>query len=184
MRSRYKIYENDDTHFLTATIKDWIPVFTHPEACQIIIDSLAFCREHNGLQLYAYVIMDNHIHLIARAPGLNNTIQSFKRHTAKQILTMAKKTGREWLINHFAFHTKTHKTESEHQVWQEGAHPQLIQGDKMLNQKIDYIHNNPVERGWVDTPEHWRYSSARNYFLEDHSLIEIDSIHDGPKPLD
>lgn len=46
----------------------------------------------------------------------------------------------------------------------------------MLRQKIAYIHNNPVRRGWVDLPEQWRYSSARNYLLGDHSVLEIDEL--------
>jgi hypothetical protein len=46
----------------------------------------------------------------------------------------------------------------------------------MLHQKIDYIHENPVRRGWVEAPEHWRYSSARNYMLEDHSVLELDCL--------
>jgi hypothetical protein len=46
----------------------------------------------------------------------------------------------------------------------------------MLNQKTDYIHTNPVRRGYIDVPEHWRYSSARNYYLDDHSVLEIDPL--------
>jgi putative transposase len=57
-------------------------------------------------------------------------------------------------------------------VWQEGSHPQEIYDEKMLIQKIEYIHNNPVDRGYVDDPEHWRYSSAINYAVEE-GLIEV-----------
>ncbi len=51
-----------------------------------------------------------------------------------------------------------------------------MMNEKMLVQKIEYIHFNPVKRGYVESPEHWRYSSARNFLLEDHSIIEIDSL--------
>ncbi len=58
---------------------------------------------------------------------------------------------------------KNHKRDREYQVWEEGAHPQLLQNQNILLQKLDYIHFNPVKRGYVDKPEDWRYSSARNY---------------------
>ena len=67
------------------------------------------------------------------------------------------------IVNHYTFYKKAHKNERAYQFWQEGVHPELIQNDAMMRQKIEYIHQNPVERGYVDRPEHWRYSSARNY---------------------
>ncbi len=67
------------------------------------------------------------------------------------------------ILEQFAFYKKKHKTDRTYQVWEEGSHPQLIQNDEMLIQKLDYIHQNPVKRGYVDEPVHWRYSSARNY---------------------
>ena len=56
-----------------------------------------------------------------------------------------------------------HKEESDYQVWQEGSQPKQIQNDDMMWQKLEYIHMNPVKRGYVDDPLHWRYSSARSY---------------------
>jgi putative transposase len=67
---------------------------------------------------------------------------------------------------------RSHKTESRYQVWEEGSHPQLIESEIMMRQKLDYIHQNPVKRGYVDQPEHWRYSSARNYAGQE-GLIEV-----------
>jgi hypothetical protein len=66
----------------------------------------------------------------------------------------------------------SHKTESEHQVWQEGSHPKQIQSDEIMWQKLNYAHDNPVRRGYVDDPLHWRYSSARNY-AKQPGLIEV-----------
>ena len=67
---------------------------------------------------------------------------------------------------------KAHKTDRAYQFWQEGVHPEWIQNDEMMRQKIDYIHNNPVKRGYVDEAIHWRYSSARNY-MGQVGLLEI-----------
>jgi len=87
-------------------------------------------------------------------------VQYFEQHKITKILEQ------------FAFYKKKYKTDRTYQIWQEGSHPQLIQNDEMLIQKLDYIHYNPVKRGYVDDPVHWRYSSARNY-AGNSGLIEI-----------
>jgi REP element-mobilizing transposase RayT len=176
MRSRYRIVDSEGIYFLTSTIIEWIPALIGDEVCGMLVDSLDFCRKNKGLRLYAYVVMDNHLHLIAEAPELGEVMQSFKRHTARELLALAEKGHKEWLLNQFAHYRKRYKESSQHQVWQEGVHPQLIQGDDMLRQKFAYLHENPVRRGYVDVPEHWRYSSARNYVLEDDSVLEIDRL--------
>jgi len=176
MRSRYRIVDSEGLYFLTATVVEWIPAFIGTEPCGVLIDALDFCRKQKGLRLYAYVIMENHLHLVAQADELSRVVQSFKRHTARELLAWAERTNKGWLRNQFAYFKAPHKHESIHQVWQEGVHPQLLINDAMVLQKITYIHENPVRRGWVDAPEHWRYSSARNYLLEDHSVLEIDAL--------
>jgi len=55
------------------------------------------------------------------------------------------------------------KHDRDYQFWQEGSHPEQILNRDMMIQKIKYIHYNLVQRGYVDEPEDWRYSSARNY---------------------
>jgi hypothetical protein len=61
------------------------------------------------------------------------------------------------------FYKLDHKKDRQYQFWQEGSHPQQIADERMMQQKIDYIHYNPVRRGYVDKPEDWRYSSARDF---------------------
>jgi hypothetical protein len=90
-------------------------------------------------------------------------MQSCKRHTAKIIIEQLRQDGKDWILNLLTFHKKKHKTESEHQVWQEGCYPKQILSVEMLNQKSEYIHYNPVRRGYVSEPEHWIYSSAGDY---------------------
>ncbi len=176
MRTRYKIIEEGNIFFMTNTIIEWIPVFINTEYFIAIIDSLKYCQENKDLELYAYVILDNHYHLIAKAPELTKVIQSIKRHSAKQIINLLKKDNKEWLLNQLAYYKKKYKIDSDFQIWQEGFHPEQIQNEKMLKQKIEYIHYNPVKRGLVTNPEDWLYSSARNYILDEHSMIKIDRI--------
>ena len=85
---------------------------------------------------------------------------------------MLKVSSARTLLSQLEWHKHRHKTDSRFQLWQEGSHPQHIQSDEMMVQKLEYIHNNPVERGYVDDPIHWRYSSARNY-MGMPGLIEV-----------
>ena len=176
MRSRYKISEENGFYFATSTITEWLPVFTSERYFEIIVSSLQFCIENKGLKLYAYVILDNHFHLVVSAPDLSKTMTSMKKFTAHEIIKQLKEDKKEWLLNQLAYYKKRHKKGSIHQVWQEGFHPQLLVTEEMLIQKINYLHKNPVKRGFVDSPEYWRFSSARNYLLNDHSIIEVEVL--------
>ena len=162
-RSRYKITEATSPHFLTNTIVNWIPVFTRPDSVQIILDSFSYMQNNHDLKIYGYVILENHLHWIGQAEDLGKEVARFKAYTAKRLVNYLAEAGQQKILQQFAFYKKAYKTDRQHQVWEEGSHPQLIQNEQMLRQKLDYIHFNPVKRGYVDKPEHWRYSSARNY---------------------
>ena len=156
---------------MTCTVLHWIPVFTRPETLTILLDSLRFLIR-DGMKLYAYVILENHLHLIAQSEQLGRDIARFKSYTAKNLIRYLDKNKVKTILEQLAFYKKTHKTDRAYQFWQEGVHPELITNEEMMRQKIEYIHRNPVERGYVDNPEHWRYSSARNYQGMD-GLLEV-----------
>lgn len=162
-RSRYRIHEPTRPHFMTCTILHWIPIFTRVETTQIIFDSLDYLQQTDNMKVYAYVILENHLHLIASSDDLSKSMQKFKAHTAKEILRLLQKQNVKIILDQLAFYKKAHKTQTTYQLWQEGFQPKLIQGKKMMKEKIDYIHLNPVKRGYVDEARHWRYSSARDY---------------------
>ena len=170
-RSRYKIIFPDQPHFITLTVLHWIPVFTRPETVNILLDSLRFfIREE--MKVYAYVILENHCHIVLQSKALDRDLARYKSYTAKQLIQYLDKNNIRQILEQLAFYKKAHKKDRGYQFWQEGVHPELIQGDKMMQQKIDYIHQNPVKRGYVDKAEHWRYSSARNY-LGQAGLLEV-----------
>ncbi|WP_456428760.1 REP-associated tyrosine transposase [Rhodocaloribacter sp.] len=162
-RSRYKVYEIDQPHFLTATVVRWLPVFAHPPAARVVLDALGYLQREGRLTLYAYVIMENHLHLIAAADDLRREMRAFKSYTARKIIDWLHETKRRAMLDAFREHKQAHKKDRLHQFWQEGNHPQQIQGAEMLRQKLEYLHGNPVRRGYVEEAIHWRYSSARNY---------------------
>jgi REP element-mobilizing transposase RayT len=162
-RSRYRIYETEYPYFMTCTIVGWLPVFTRPEAVDIIFDSWRFLQEKRHFQLYGYVILENHLHLIASAPELSEAVKSFKMFTANQLLALLDRHSAHTLLRQLSQLKLAHKTASKHQVWQEGSHAEQLSNNDMMLQKLEYMQNNPIKRGYVDDPVHWRYSSARNY---------------------
>ncbi len=170
-RSRYRFIDVTQPHFMTCTVLHWIPVFTRPETVEILLESLRFLSA-DGLKIHAFVILENHMHLIAQSDDLRRDIGRFKSYTANQMLEYLREQRIKTLLDQFAFYKKAHKQDRDFQFWQEGVHPECIQSDEMMRQKIEYVHNNPVKRGYVDEPEHWRYSSARNY-AGDAGLIDV-----------
>ncbi len=173
-RTRYRIFanENEYPYFMTCTIVAWLPVFTRPEASQIILDSWKYLAKEKHFKLFAYVILENHLHLIASAPKLSTAMQSFKGYTAHRLLELLEESGAKTLLDQFRYFKKRHKTETTYQLWEEGNHPKQIRTDETMWQKVEYIQMNPVKRGYVDDPLHWRYSSARNYAGQE-GLIDV-----------
>ncbi len=174
MRSRYEVHEKHHAHFITATIVEWLPLLATSGCCDIIVRSLAFCREKKGLKIYGWVILDTHLHAIVAAPELSAVLRDFKSFTAKELLAQVEQEGRAWLLNQLSYYRAAHKA-TRHQIWQEGSHPQAIVGDEMMEQKLEYLHNNPVKRGWVASPEHWRYSSAHEWLPAAQPGLRCDS---------
>jgi REP element-mobilizing transposase RayT len=175
MRSRYTIKEPGGPYFLTCTVVQWLPLFTRKPYCDLLLDSLQFCRRHKGLKLQAYVIMDNHLHLVAAGDKLTDLIRDFKSYTAKQIVSRLQQDQKTWVLNQLQYWKQSNKIRSDYQVWQEGFHPQQIVSEAMLRQKIEYLHHNPVRAGLVAQAEDWLYSSARDY-AGGKGIIELDAL--------
>ncbi len=171
-RSRYHTFSPDTPYFMTSTVNNWLPIFTRPETVQIILDSWKYLQKKHNFKLYGYVILENHLHLIAQSPKLSKDMQRFKSYTARKIVDHLHAVKAERLLHLFGLFKRRHKRESEYQVWEEGYHPQCIENETVMQQKLEYMHQNPVKRGYVVVAEHWRYSSAVNY-AGSHGLIEV-----------
>ena len=162
-RSRYVVLEPDKPHFLTCTVVEWLPVFTRPDSVRILLDCWSHLRTNEGLRLFGYVILENHLHFVAQAPRLDKCVSSFKSFTAARLIELLKAHQAERLLARLRFAKRAHKEDREFQFWQEGSHAEMIFTEPVMREKLEYIHQNPVKRGYVDQPEHWRHSSARNY---------------------
>ncbi|MFT6802352.1 MAG: REP element-mobilizing transposase RayT [Salibacteraceae bacterium] len=106
MPTGFQIKEQDQLYFLTFQVVEWVDVFTRKTYRDIIIENLKFCRENKGLEIYGYVIMSNHIHLLLRSDSnyLSNTIKEFKSFSAKQILKLIEtgsESRRDWMLKVF-----------------------------------------------------------------------------------
>ncbi len=132
-----------------------------------MIDSLKYCQQNKQLEIYAFVVMSNHLHLLLRSGigKLSDTIREFKSFSTKQILLEIEsetESRKDWMLNIFEFAAKKHKRNEKFQVWTHENHPELIYSDKFRFQKMNYIHDNPVRAGIVENPEDYLYSSARD----------------------
>ena len=170
-RSRYRIIIPNQAHFVTLTVLHWVPIFNRPAIVDIVLESLRYLATE-GLKVYAWVILENHCHFVLQSRTLDHDIARFKSFTASQIIKHLNSEHVSLILDQLKFYKKLHKRDRQYQLWQEGCHPELIQGESMMRQKIDYIHHNPVRRGYVDRPEHWRYSSARDYAGE-RGLLDV-----------
>ncbi len=180
MSTGYKIEDQEALHYVTFQIVNWVDIFTRQVYRDIVIDSLRFCQQNKGLEIYAFVVMSNHIHLLIRSDigKLSDTIREFKSFTAKQMLLAIDtepESRRDWMLNIFEFAAKQHKRNEKYQVWTHENHAELIYSDKFIMQKLNYIHDNPVRAGIVERQEDYLYSSARA-FADLPCMLEIGNI--------
>ncbi len=183
MSTKFKATEPEGIYFVTLTIAGWIDVFTREEQKNVLIESLEFCQKNNGLEIYAYCIMTNHLHMICKAigkPELPDIIRDLKKFTSKKIIQIIQEepeSRREWMLGYFEDACKHLKKERKYKVWKDGYHAELLYTRKFLLQKLNYIHHNPVRAGIVEQPEHYLYGSARNYAgLEDKLEVVLIDI--------
>ena len=161
--------EAEYPYFLTLTVIDWIDVFTRPYYRHILVDSLRYCIENKGLELYGWVVMSNHIHMIAAATEnfhLSDILRDFKKFTSKaitQAIQEEPESRKDWMLNRFSFAAANDRKVKDYKFWPEGNEAKEIHTAHFLQQKLDYLHQNPVRAELVDEPHHYRYSSAIDY---------------------
>ncbi len=187
MDGGYRIRDQYATYFLTMTIVGWIDLFTRKECKEIIIQSMKYCQYHKGLIIYAYVIMESHLHLIASAQrdskGLSPIIRDFKSFTSTELINWIqdnrRESRRDWLEVVFNYHAKFNSKNKFYQVWQQHNRPKICTEPYFTEQKLDYIHHNPVRAGIVDDPVHYVYSSARNYANRRDYILDVQVLEFG-----
>ena len=178
MLDGFKIRDQTLPHFITATVVDWVDVFTRKNYRDIVVECLDFCIREKGMVLYGYVIMSNHIHMVVQSNNgeLSNLIRDFKKFTATKILEKIQsepESRREWILERFKLAAESHTRNKNYQFWKYGNHPEEIYSNTFMWSKLDYIHLNPVRAGIVEKASHYIYSSASNY-VSDNGLLKIE----------
>lgn len=179
MSRKYKIYDQSLPYFITATIVNWIDLFTRNEYRDVIIESLKYCRIHKGLLLYAYCIMTNHVHLIVgtKQEKIEHIVRDFKTFTSRRLRkvleTDPKESRKQWMLYMMYQAGSSNKSNKDFQLWQYHYHPIELNSNFLLEQKFEYVHLNPVKAGFVAKAEDYLYSSARN-FAGLESVIDLD----------
>ncbi|OKL42106.1 REP-associated tyrosine transposase [Pontibacter flavimaris] len=169
MSRSYKISDQSQLHFISFAIINWIDVFTRPAYKDIVVDSLNYCIRKKGLEVYAWCIMSNHVHLIigSRSANQSHIIRDLKKHTSKTIVKAIvdnpQESRKDWMLWMFERAGKRNANNQDFQFWQQHNQPIELNSNFLIEQKLNYIHNNPVEAGFVWEPQYYPYSSATDY---------------------
>ncbi len=172
MAFEYRIKDQHGQYFVTFTVHQWVDVFTREEYKNILIESLKFCQKEKGLQIYGWVLMTNHIHLIisSNKEKLSDIIRDFKKYTSSKVYAAIQNNQREsrknwllWLL----------RKDDKVWFWEEGYHGEEITTRDFFDSKLQYIHMNPVRAGLVEKEEEYLYSSCGDYYGVKKGLLEL-----------
>ena len=169
MSSKYKVQNPEGLYFITSSVIDWIDLFIRNEYRQLMLTSWKYCMDEKGLDVYAWCIMTSHFHMIvsSRDKPVDHIVRDMKsftsRHHRKEISSHPQESRKEWMMRRMHNAGKFRSNNKDFQLWQQDFFPIELTSNEMMEQKLNYIHNNPVEAGFVDEPAHYLYSSARDY---------------------
>jgi putative transposase len=180
MSPKYKFHNPEAAYFVSFATVYWIDVFVRQEYFNVLEESISYCRLEKGMEVFAYCFMPSHVHLIFRSTVGNPSglIRDIKGYTSRKlirtIMENPQESRKEWMLELFKRAGAGKSNVQQYQFWQQHNKPVELWSDGVIQQKINYIHNNPVEAGFVTDPIDWKYSSARNY-QEDQTVLAIDN---------
>ncbi|CAN5321234.1 transposase [soil metagenome] len=170
MSTAYKFNDPEGIYFISIATVEWIDVFSRKEYIEIVLESLKHCQKEKGLIIYAWCIMTNHLHLIISVKEgfiISDILRDFKKFTSSKIIKAISEniseSRKNWVLWILKKAGEKNSNNKNFQFWRQDNHPEELISNKFKDQKLEYIHKNPVEAGLVDNPEDYRYSSARDY---------------------
>ncbi len=178
----YRIKDENALYFLTCATVEWINVFTKRKYKEVFVDSVNHCVQQKGLVVYGWVLMSNHFHLIAMAKEgskLSAIMRDLKKHVAKEVVRMIQEEPegrREWLLKEMKKAGSENSKKQIFQLWRNDNHPIHLFKPETIQQKLNYIHNNPVEEGLVSYPQEYLYGSAKDY-SDEKGPVQIELIN-------
>lgn len=179
-----RIQNPESLYFVTFAVVQWVDVFTRMVYVDILLESIRYCQKEKGLRVHAWCIMSNHVHLMISTEfghHPSDALRDLKKFTSKKIVAaIADKeqpeSRRGWMLWIFKQAGEANSKNKDYQFWQQGNHPIELISNKFIDQKLLYIHMNPVKAGLVDEPWEYRYSSARDYMNNQKGLLEVELI--------
>lgn len=184
MSRNYKFHNPDGLHFVSFAVVYWLDIFTRKQYIDILLESLKFCQKEKGMEIFAWCIMTNHVHIVFRTitdDKPEQVIGDLKRFTSKKIVNAVinnpNESKKEFFLNKFIEAGKKSSNVNKYQFWQHNNHHIEISDNKTMDIKINYVHNNPVKAGYVNIPEDYPYSSAKDYCGEKGLLPDIVVEH-------
>jgi len=180
MPSGYKIDNQEGLYYFTFQLVEWVDVFTRQAIRDIFVNDLRYCQQNKDLVLCAWVLMSNHAHILAQSSvnDLTGFVRDFKKHISKAIvdyIQTERESRREWMLNIFSNAASKTNRNKDYQICTHENHAEQVYTDSFLKEKLEYIHNHPVRAGIVESPEHYLYSSAKNYAGE-KGLVELEIL--------
>ena len=155
------VYSSRYADFITITCLEWKPLLEQDRFKEIIVASMSFLTKANRVSIYAFVIMPNHLHLIWQIMGdhkREDVQRDFLKFTSQQMLKVLR-NERSAIQDELLVHAKDRKR----QIWERNSLSIPLWSDKVMWQKLEYIHYNPVRAGLCEYPEEYKYSSAAFY---------------------
>ena len=179
MSRKYKFQNPTAVYFVSFATVYWLDIFTRQAYLTILEQAVEHCRKEKGMEVFAYCFMPSHVHFVFRSDNEDPSglLRDFKGFTAKKIIKAIEEnpqeSRKEWLLWMMERAGKKKSNISKRQFWQQHNKPIELWSGKVIKQKIDYIHNNPVEEGIVFRPEDYKYSSAADYAGEKGLLDDV-----------
>lgn len=161
--SRQKAAKPAHPNFVACTVVGQTPLFARPEPAEIVLDVLRTLQRQGNLMIFGYVVLEDHVHLIASGDHLERTIDRFESSTQERLSALLHTDDFSPLARQLQHRGATAGPEGTYQLWLKRQAPQPILGREAMRQNLETLHANPVRRGYVTNATLWRYSSARDY---------------------
>ena len=166
-------------YFITASVIGWNHLFTSPTYIDIPLNSLAWLQQQKRILLFAFVIMPSHLHAIIKpvSDSIGAAVQQFGSFTAHEMLKRLRQDNQKDLLNLFQQNRRDRR--HEHSIWQDIQAKNIFSMD-VLQQKLEYIHQNPVAKEWnlVKDRADYPYSSAGYYDYGRKPVIGITDVNE------
>src|SRR5208282_2135634 len=180
MAPRSRHFPPGQLQFITDSTYRRTRLFDSQRFRSSFVEVLGRLRQEMGFLLVGWVLMPEHYHLLFRPQPAESTsaiMQALNKQTAQGILqTLRGHQQHAWcgkMLANLRLPPTVH-SDAQYRFWQRRFYPFNVYSEKKHLEKLDYMHNNPVSRKLVDSPDQWPWSSFRFYYLNDSSILRMD----------